>query len=135
MKKTITSAAFLFFLATGAFAQYPRENQYPGNGRYDTRMPMNDRQEALMIDDLQREARLRIADGIANGTLTPRESIRLLSEFDRIQQKERHYLSNRSLNRRETRELTSDLQNLIRGIHYEKQDSQRERDRMAQRRY
>ncbi len=88
-----------------------------------------------MLNDLQREARSRIADGIAQGTLTSREAIRLLSEYDRIDGKERRYLANRDLTRRETRELSNDLQSLIKGIRYEKNDSQYERNRVAQRRY
>lgn len=135
MKKIITAAVFIIFLSASAIAQQYGENRYPGNGRYDTRLPAHDRQEAMIINDLQREARVRIAEGIANGTLTTQESIRLLSAFERIQYKERRYLSNRSLSRRETREIASDLENLIRGIHYQKMDPQRDRDRMAQRRY
>ena len=88
-----------------------------------------------MIYDLQREARTRIADGIAQGTLTSREAIRLLNEYDRIESKERRYLANRDLTRRETRELSHDLQKLIKGIRYERSDSPYERNRVAQRRY
>jgi hypothetical protein len=144
MKKTITAAALLFFVTTGVFAQGYGKS-HPGNGpynngrydqgRYDTRLPANDRQEALMINDLQREARGRIADGIARGTLTSQEAIRLLNEYERISVKERRSLANGRLNNRETREITRDLENLIRGIRYEKMDQQRERDRMAQRRF
>lgn len=139
MKKQITAAAFFLFLSASAFAQYgpqgTRRPHYPDQGRYDTRLPANDRQEVRMIYDLQREARTRIADGIAQGTLTSREAIRLLNEYDRIENKERRYLANRDLNRRETRELSNDLQDLIKGIRYEKRDSQYERNRLAQRRY
>jgi len=145
MKKQITAAALLLFLSASAFAQgpgrydnaprsYPTDRRYD-NGRSSARLPANDRQEAQMLNDLQREARTRIADGIARGTLTSREAIRLLNEYDRIDAKERRYLANRDLTRRETRELSSDLQNLIKGIRYESLDSQRERDRLAQRRY
>lgn len=142
MKKSLIAAAFFFVLSTSAFAQnngkyggsnYPQNS--PQNGRYDSRLPANDRQEAQMVNDLQREARTRIADGIAQGTLTSREAIRLLNEYDRIESKERRYLANRDLTRRETRELSNDLQDLIKGIRYEKNDSQYERNRLAQRRY
>ncbi len=150
MKKTITAAAFLLFIATGSFAQGYGKNGYPekgnyddrryNNGRYDTgrndtRLPDRDRQEALLINDLQREARGRIADGIANGSLTSQEAIRLLSEYERISVKERRSVSNGRLTSRETREITQDLQNLVKGIRYEKIDNERERDRMVQRRY
>ena len=139
MKKQITAAALFLFLSASAFAQYGPQGthrpQYPDQGRYDARLPDNDRQEARMVNDLQREARTRIADGIAQGTLTSREAIRLLNEYDRIESKERRYLSNRDLTRRETRELSNDLQDLIKGIRYEKNDSQYERNRLAQRRY
>ena len=139
MKKQITAAALILFLTTRAFAQYgppaPHRPQYPNQGRHDARLPANDLQEARMIHDLQREARTRIADGIAQGTLVPREAIRLLNEYDRIESKERRYLANRDLSRRETRELSHDLQNLIKGIRYEKSDSPYERNRLAQRRY
>lgn len=144
MKKTITAAAFLLLLSTGVFAQGYGKNS-PGNGpynkgrydngRFDTRLPNGDRQDAMMINDLQREARGRIADGIANGSLTSQEAIRLLNEYERISMKERRSLSNGRLTNRETREITQDLQNLMRGIRYEKMDQQRENERTAQRRY
>lgn len=139
MKKQITAAALFLFLSASAFAQYGpyggNRPQYPDQGRYDTRLPDNDRQEARMVNDLQLEARTRIADGIAQGSLTSREAIRLLNEYDRIESKERRYLANRDLTRRETRELSNDLQDLIKGIRYEKRDSQYERNGLAQRRY
>jgi hypothetical protein len=142
MKKSLIAATFVFFLTSTAFAQgygkYGRNNNpqnAPQNGRYDARLPANDRQEAQMLNDLQREARTRIADGIAQGTLTSHEAIRLLNDYERINVKERRYLANRDLTRRETRELSNDLQNLIKGIRYEKYDSQNERNRFAQRRY
>ena len=139
MKKQITAAALFLFLSASAFAQYgpqgtPRP-QHPHQGSHEARLPANDRQEARMIYDLQREARTRIADGIAQGTLTSREAIRLLNEYDRIESKERRYLANRDLTRRETRELSHDLQKLIKGIRYERNDSPYERNRLAQRRY
>ena len=145
MKKQIAAAALFLFLSASAFAQgpgrydnaprsYPADRSYE-NGRRDARLPANDRQEAQMLNDLQREARTRIADGIARGTLTSREAIRLLSEYERVEGKERRYLANRDLTRRETRELSNDLQNLIKGIRYDKYDSQNERNRVAQRRY
>lgn len=145
MKKTITAAALLMVLATGVFAQGYSKNGYPGNGnpnygkydnsRTDTRLPVRDRQEAQLINDLQREARGRIADGIGRGTLTTQEAIRLLNEYERISIRERRSLSNGRLTTRETREITEDLQNLMRGIRYEKMDNWSERDRIAQRRY
>jgi hypothetical protein len=140
MKKSLIAAAFVTLLSASAFAQgygkYDTDRRdYPTASRNDGRLPANDRQEAQMLNDLQREARTRIADGIARGTLTSREAIRLLNEYDRIDAKEHRYLANRDLTRRETRELSNDLQNLIKGIRYESLDSQRERDRLAQRRY
>lgn len=146
MKKIIT-AAFVLFLASGAYAQNRSTYSYPDRGRsnprtnvdpryrYNDRLSASDREDAMYLNRMQREARLRIADGIANGTLTSRESIRLLNEFERINQKERRYLSNHNLTRRETRELSRDLENLLKGIHYEKNDFDRDRDRLAQRRY
>lgn len=142
MKKSLIAVAFVFVLSASAFAQsngrYGRNNypqNTPPNGRHDARLPANDRQEAQMLNDLQREARSRIADGIAQGTLTSQEAIRLLNDYERINTKERRYLANQNLTRRETRELSSDLQNLIKGIRYEKYDSRNERNRVAQRRY
>lgn len=140
MKKSLIVTAFVFLLSANAFAQgygkYDMDRRdYPAANRNEARLPVNDRQEARMLNDLQREARTRIAEGIANGTLTSSEAIRLLNEYQRIEIKERRYVANRNLTRRETRELGSDLQNLIQGIQYERLDSQRERDRLAQRRY
>ena len=146
MKKNITFAALLVLLSASAFAQNgrhdrrssdrrtpPRSNRTFDHRTDAARLPANDRREALRIDDLQRETRTRIADGIAQGTLTSREAIRLLNEFENINNKERRYLANRDLSRRETRELTRDLERLIKGIRYENRDQERERDRLAQR--
>lgn len=146
MNKLIT-AAFVLFLASGAYAQNRGTYSYPDQGRnnprtntnvqgrYDNRLSASDREDAIYLNRMQREARLKIADGIANGSLTSHESIRLLNEFERINQKERRYLSNHNLTRRETRELSQDLEKLIKGIHYEKNDFDSERDRLVQRRY
>ncbi len=145
MKKQIAVAALILFLTGSAFAQGsgrydkgPRSHHNDRrheSGRQEARLPANDRQEAQMLNDLQREARTRIGDGIAQGTLTTHEAIRLLNEYERINAKERRYLANRDLTRRETRELSNDLKKLIKGIRYEKYDSKKERNRVAQRRY
>jgi hypothetical protein len=152
MKKLIT-AVLVLLITSSAFAQYkggdsyPDRNQYPNRGKYDQRsnvdpkgsyndrLSANDHEEAMFLNRMQRDARGRIADGIANGTLTSKEAIRLLNEFERINHKERRYLSNHNLTRRETRELSRDLENLMKGIHYEKNDFEWERDRLAERRY
>lgn len=148
MNKLIT-AALVLFLASSAFAQNKggNSNQYPERGRYDQRsnvepnsryddrLSASDREEAMYLNRLQRESRLKISDGIANGTLSSKEAIRLLNEYERINVKERRYLANHNLTRRETRELSNDLQNLMKGIHYERNDFDRERNRLAERRY
>lgn len=150
MKNKITLAALLVLLATSVFSQ--RNGKYGDDRRNNdrrtnrtfnrigddrrtdvARLPANDRREALRINDLQRETRTRIADGIAQGTLTSREAIRLLDKFEKINDKERRYLANRDLSRRETRELTRDLEKLIKGIRYENRDQQRDNDRLVQR--
>ena len=151
MKNKITLAALLVALSTSAFAQVygnygnDRQSTPRTNHTFDSRgddrptdvarLPANDRREAARINDLQRETRTRIADGIAQGTLTSREAIRLLNEFENINNKERRYLANRDLSNRETRELTRDLENLIKGIRYENRDQQRENDQYTVRRY
>ncbi|GHB60833.1 hypothetical protein [Persicitalea jodogahamensis] len=151
MKNKTTLAAFFVLFATSAFAQGygnygndrrnndrqdpPRTNRTYNQRTDVARLPANDRREAARINDLQRETRTRIADGIAQGTLTSREAIRLLNEFENINNKERRYLANHDLTNRETRELTRDLENLIKGIRYENRDAQRENDRYTVRRY
>ncbi len=151
MKNKITLAALLVAFSTSAFAQgsgnydndgrdNDRHNTHRTNRTFDhrtdaARLPANDRREAARINDLQRETRTRIADGIAQGTLTSREAIRLLNEFENINNKERRYLANRDLSNRETRELTRDLEKLIKGIRYENRDQKRENDRYTVRRY
>lgn len=140
MKNKITAVTLLVLVATSAFAQrnerYDRHRDYPqnrSNQQYgDNRLPANDRREAAQINDLQREARARIGQGIANGALTSREAIRLLNDYDRIAAKEHRYTANRDLTKRESRDLTNDLQKLMRGIQYENTDFERENNRLAQ---
>ncbi|GAB3172225.1 hypothetical protein [Telluribacter humicola] len=119
MKKTLILSALFLLTFVGAFAQ---RYEYPGQ-RYPA--ADNDRRESYAINDMQREARRRIAVGIENQSLTPTEAIRLLDEYDRIQLRERRFRSNRNLTNRETRELTNDLENLIRKIRYENRDGER----------
>ncbi|HEV7348725.1 hypothetical protein [Telluribacter sp.] len=119
MKKTLILSALFLLAFTGVFAQ---RYEYPGQ-RYPA--SNNDRRDSYAINDMQREARRRIAMGIDNETLSPGEAIRLLDEYDRIQARERKFRSNRNLTNRETRELTNDLENLLRKIRYENRDGQR----------
>lgn len=77
------------------------------------------------IDDFQREARRRIADGIAQGSISSREAKNLMRDVERIERKEQIFWRDRVLNPRERRELTSDLAALNREITHEKRDNER----------
>ena len=125
-------AAVLLFATIGANAQrwgndntpytndrpdrYERERHERG-GRY--------RDEAYKvgaINQFQRQARIRIADGIVNGTINSREAARLLAFAERIEMKENRYTRNGRMNPREQRELEEDLAALDRMIQHEKHD-------------
>ncbi len=77
------------------------------------------------IDDFQREARRRIADGIAQGSLSSREAKHLMRDVERIERKEQIFWRDRVLDPRERRELAADLTALNREITHEKRDNER----------
>jgi hypothetical protein len=133
MKKIIFAAAMLLVAFGSANAQWGNNDR---NRRYDDRYDkrhdnrgydnygrggnMGDR-----IDDFQREARRRIADGIAQGSLSSREAKHLMRDVERIERKEQIFWRDRVLDPRERRELTQDLAALNREITHEKRDNER----------
>ena len=103
---------------------YDNRGGYNNRGGYDNRGGrggnMGDR-----IDDFQREARRRISDGIAQGSLSSREAKHLMRDVERIERKEQIFWRDRVLDPRERQELTQDLYALNREITHEKRDSER----------
>ena len=97
----------------GGYQNYPDENRY-GNGHNN------------QIDYFQREARRRIADGVANGSLNSRESRRLLRNVEQIERKERYYWGDGFLDVRERQDLVNDLAYLDQSIWKERHDFDRQ---------
>lgn len=123
MKKLMIAAA-LFFSVIVANAQWerrrhPKPNQYPDNQRYENR---NNYRNSGRLDDFQREARRRVADGIANGSISSREARQLLGQLEDIERKEQRYWRDGVLDPRERQELSQDLAYLERRIWREKRD-------------
>lgn len=139
MKKLMFAAALILVAFGSANAQWGnnnRDRRY--DDRYDNRNDnrgydrggynshggrggnMGDR-----IDDFQREARRRIADGIAQGSLSSREAKHLMRDVERIERKEQIFWRDRVLDPRERRELAADLTALNREITHEKRDNER----------
>ena len=134
MKKLVFAAAMILVAFVSANAQWgnnDRNRRYDDRhddrrddrGGYDNRYGrgnMGDR-----IDDFQREARRRIADGIAQGSINSREARNLMRDVERIERKEQIFWRDRILDPRERQELTRDLYALNREITHEKRDSER----------
>lgn len=135
MKKLVFAAAMILVAFSSVNAQWGNndrnrryddryDNRHDDRGRYDNRGGrggnMGDR-----IDDFQREARRRIADGIAQGSINSREARNLMRDVERIERKEQIFWRDRILDPRERQELTRDLYALNREITHEKRDSER----------
>jgi hypothetical protein len=135
MKKLVFATAMILVAFGSASAQWGNndrnrrnddryDNRRDDRGGYDNRGGrggnMGDR-----IDDFQREARRRIADGIAQGSISSREAKNLMRDVERIERKEQIFWRDRVLNPRERQELTQDLYALNREITHEKRDSER----------
>jgi sulfite reductase beta subunit-like hemoprotein len=126
MKRILLASALCLLTYTTTVAQryeYPGQ-RYPDNA---TEHKRNDRRdhEKYSIRDQQREARRRIAIGIENGVLPTGEAIQLLTEYERIEKREMRFRANRSLSKRESRQLSNDLENLLRRIRSENRDGHR----------
>jgi|AntRauTorckE5430_2_1112549.scaffolds.fasta_scaffold28038_1 hypothetical protein len=78
------------------------------------------------INSFQRNARVHIAQGIVEGTITSRESARLLEMAERIEQKENRYKRWGGLSNSEVSELQNDLKQLDRRIYKERRDWDRQ---------
>lgn len=131
MKKIMIATALTLVTFLAANAQRNNNNsrdrgyddRYDNRGGYDSRNGrgnMGDR-----IDDFQREARRRIADGIAQGSINSREARNLMRDVERIERKEQIFWRDRVLDPRERRILMDDLVALNREITHEKRDNDR----------
>jgi hypothetical protein len=131
MKKLLM---ILTLLGTTLFAEAQYRN---GNNRVytrnDNRRPAwngndnsADRGRNERINSFQRNAREHIAQGIIEGTITSRESARLLEMAERIEQKENRYKRRGGLSNREVSELQNDLKQLDRRIYKERRNWDRQ---------
>lgn len=108
MKKILFAAAVLALGFTSASAQYgPR---YDSRDRYDH----SDRsRHGNDINYMQRQARQQIAQGVQRGTLNSREANALMSQYERIEARERKYSHRGRLSPREARIIRQDLERLM----------------------
>ena len=139
MKKLVFAAAIILVAFQSANAQWGnnnnrdrryddrhdnrRDDRYDNRSGYDNRYGRGNLGDR--IDDFQREARRRIADGIAQGSINSREAKNLMRDVERIERKEQIFWRDRVLDPRERRELTEDLFALNREITHEKRDNER----------
>ncbi|MEZ4900948.1 MAG: hypothetical protein R2822_03940 [Spirosomataceae bacterium] len=130
MKKIMIAAALTLVTFVAANAQWGNnspnrrhDDRYDNRGGYDNRYGRGNLGDR--IDDFQREARRRIADGIARGSLTSREAKHLMRDVERIERKEQIFWRDRVLDARERRILVEDLAALNREITHEKRDNER----------
>ncbi|GAB3171219.1 hypothetical protein [Telluribacter humicola] len=108
MKKTLILFALYVVASLGVSAQSM-------NARSNRTLP-SDRQAIAQIQQLDQEVRTKIARGLDREMISTTEAMRMLNEYQRIQQRERQYLANGRLNNRETRDLMYDLETLSRRI-------------------
>lgn len=125
MKSTLIALAAAGLLASGTAIASPGEDvtllmqaQY-----HDER----DRRDERDLSVNEREQRLheRIERGMSDGRITDREGRRLYRELNDIEAKERGFLYDGSLNRRETNELHRDLDRLQDDVREQARDGQR----------
>lgn len=148
MKKSMVLIGILSLVAASALAQYGRvygDDSYSTRGRkYDERFDKKggfedkwgyDRDynvvrgnKAMMIDSYQRQAKMRINDGVRRGLITRGEANRLMRFYENIERKENRFLRNGRISRSEARELDNDLDQLNRMITREKRDFERNRN-------
>jgi len=148
MKKSIVFIGILSLVAASAFAQYEREyadDSYSFRGRnYEERFDKKGRFEdkwgydrdynvvrgnkAMMIDSYQRQAKMRINDGVRRGLITRGEAYKLSRFYDNIERKENRFMRNGRISRSDARELNDDLDQLNRMITREKRDFERNRN-------
>ena len=147
MKKTIAFIGILSLVAVSTFAQYGKgydDNSYSSHGRntnerFDKKGGFDDKwgydrdynvvrgNKAMMIDSYQRQAKMRINEGIRKGLITRMEANKLMRFYDNIERKENRFMRNGRISRSEARELDNDLDQLNRMITREKRDFERNR--------
>jgi CRISPR/Cas system-associated endoribonuclease Cas2 len=123
MKTTLIALATAGVLASGVAAASPGEDvtmlmpvQYQ-NDRWDER--------SLSVNEREQRINDRIQRGMSDGRITDREARRLYRELNDIEAKERSFLTDGHLNRRETGELHRDLDRLRDHVREQIRDEQR----------
>jgi hypothetical protein len=146
MKKTVALFGILSLVAASTFAQYGGRNDdfyssrnrgyegkydkragHEGDWGYDRDYNVVRGNKAMMIDSYQRQAKMRIHDGVRKGLITRNEADRLMRYYTAIERKENRFMRNGRISRSEARELDNDLDQLNRMITREKRDFDRNR--------
>lgn len=147
MKKAMVIIGLLSLTTVGAFAQYGKgynDNNYAygkhghddnfggrrGNDEhwgYDRDFNVVRGGRAMEINSYQRQAQMRINEGIKRGLITRMEANKLLRYYENIERKENRFLRNGRISRSEANELERDLAQLNRMINREKRDFERNR--------
>ena len=104
----------------GGYNENPRDRNdgYNRNENYD-------RRGNNPVELLYQDTRRRIANGIATGRLTNRETRRVARDLQRIEYKQQQFVRDGFLDFREERELFNDLTALNRDLTWEKNDGDR----------
>ena len=147
MKKAMVIIGLLSLTAVSAFAQYGKwynDNNYAygkhdhddhfggrrGNDyhwAYDRDFNVVRGGRAMEINSYQRQAQMRINEGIKRGLITRGEANRLMTYYENIERKENRFLRNGRISRSEANELERDLAHLNRLIARESRDFERNR--------
>ena len=147
MKKKVAFIGILSLVAFGTFAQYGNRNDdnlYSSRNRnYNESFERSDKNDnkwgydndhnvvrsnkAMMIDSYQRQAKMRIGEGVRRGSITRFEADKLMKYYYAIERKENRFMRNGRISRSEARELNNDLEHLNRMITKESRDFQRSR--------
>jgi hypothetical protein len=104
-------------IAPVQYAQPLHERAQPSYDRWDDR--------SLSVNEREARIKVRIDRGYSDGRLTEYEARRLLRQLASLEGKERTFMSDGRLNRRENAELSRDLDQLASNVRFELNDQQR----------
>ncbi len=140
MKKLTASLGVLLIFSATVFGQYGRQHndkygyersENNKSSRFDNNKHKHLRgnQGSNGVNSYQRQAYMRIQEGVSRGLITKREERKLIIDFNKIASKENRYLLNGRLSRKENNDLKRDLLALNKKIDKESRDFQRNRRR------
>ena len=129
MKKSILIAVAIVGTFATAHAQRGYHNDYnqPRGGYDENQRDRNDgyNDRRNPVETLYQDTRRRIANGIATGRLTNRETRCISRDLQNIEYKQQRFVRDGFLDFREESELFNDLTDLNRKLTWEKQDGDR----------